>query len=43
MYKRQDKVIVGIFVIGIVGYATDRIFGLIIGKLVKGNGNHGWD
>lgn len=41
--SRTDKVIVGIFVIGIVGYATDRIFGLIIGKLVKGNGNHGWD
>lgn len=41
--SRTDKVIVGIFVIGIVGYATDWIFGLVIGKLVKGNGNHGWN
>ena len=41
--SRTDKVIVGILVIGLVGYATDRIFGLVIGKLVKGNGNHGWD
>ena len=41
--SRTDKVIVGIFVIGIVGYATDRIFGLAIGRLLKGYGNNGWN
>ena len=41
--SRTDKVIVGILVIGAVGYVTDRIFGLAIGRLVKGNGNNGWD
>ena len=41
--SRTDKVIVGIFVIGIVGIVTDRIFGAIIKKIFKGNGEHGWD
>ena len=42
--SRTDKVIVGILVIGIVGYATDRLFGLAISKLLKGScGEHGWN
>lgn len=41
--SRTDKVIVGILVIGIVGYATDRLFGLAIGKLLKGNYENGWN
>ena len=40
--SRTDKVIVGIFVIGIVGYFTDRIFAFFISKFLKG-GNNGWD
>ena len=41
--SRTDKVIVGIFVIGIVGLATDKIFGFALNKLFKGNGKHGWN
>ena len=41
--SRTDKVIVGIFAIGIVGYAMDRIFGWAIGRLLKGYGNNGWN
>lgn len=41
--SRTDKVIVGIFVIGIVGLATDWLFGLVIGRLLKGTGKNGWD
>ena len=41
--SRTDKVIVGIFVIGIVGLLTDKIFGLALNKLFKGNGEHGWN
>lgn len=41
--SRTDKVIVGILVIGIVGCATDRLFGLAIGKLLKGNYENGWN
>lgn len=41
--SRTDKVIVGIFTIGIVGYVTDRLFGSMIGFLVKGSGKNGWD
>lgn len=41
--SRTDKVIVGIFVIGIVGLATDKIFGIVIKRLFKGNGENGWD
>ena len=41
--SRTDKVIVGILVIGAVGYATDRIFGLAISKLLKGSCDNGWN
>ena len=41
--SRTDKVIVGILVIGTVGYVTDRLLGLIIGKLLKGNYENGWN
>lgn len=41
--SRTDKVIVGIFVIGIVGLVTDKIFGFAIKKLFKGNGENGWN
>ena len=41
--SRTDKVIVGIFVIGIVGLVTDKIFGFALNKLFKGNGEHGWN
>ena len=41
--SRTDKVIVGIFVIGIVGIVTDKIFGLILKKAFKGNGENGWN
>lgn len=34
--SRTDKVIVGIFAIGIVGILTDRIFVLVLGKILKG-------
>ena len=36
--SRTDKVIVGIFAIGIAGYLTDRIFGLLISIFLKGAG-----
>jgi len=41
--SRTDKVIVGIFVIGIVGIVTDKIFGMILRKIFKGNGENGWN
>ncbi|MBE6054634.1 MAG: ABC transporter permease [Clostridium sartagoforme] len=41
--SRTDKVIVGILVIGIVGYLTDRLFAFIISKALKGSENNGWD
>lgn len=41
--SRTDKVIVGILVIGLVGYITDRLFAFIISKALKGSGNNGWD
>ena len=41
--SRTDKVIVGILVIGIVGYITDRVFALIIDKALKGSETNGWD
>lgn len=41
--SRTDKVIVGIFVIGIVGLITDKIFGIVIKKVFKGNGENGWN
>ena len=41
--SRTDKVIVGIFVIGIVGLITDKLFGIALRKLFKGNGEYGWN
>lgn len=41
--SRTDKVIIGILVIGIVGYITDRVFALIIDKSLKGSEINGWD
>ena len=41
--SRTDKVIVGIIVIGIVGFITDRIFGIVIKKLFKGIGENDWN
>ena len=41
--SRTDKVIVGILVIGVVGYITDRLFALIIDKTLKGSNDNGWD
>lgn len=41
--SRTDKVIVGILVIGIVGTVTDRIFGFMIKKILKGAGENGWN
>ena len=34
--SRSDKVIAGILVIGLVGYLTDRLFGLLIRALTRG-------
>lgn len=41
--SRTDKVIVGIFVIGIVGCVTDKLFGMAIKKIFKGIGENGWN
>lgn len=41
--SRTDKVIVGILVIGIVGFLTDRLFGLVMKKLFRGTGGNGRD
>lgn len=41
--SRTDKVIVGILVIGAVGYMTDRVFALAISKILKGSCENGWD
>ncbi|SCH85844.1 ABC transporter permease [Romboutsia sp. 1001713B170207_170306_H8] len=41
--SRTDKVIVGILVIGVVGYITDRLFALIIDKALKGSDKNGWN
>ena len=41
--SRTDKVIVGILVIGVVVYITDRLFALIIDKTLKGSSENGWD
>lgn len=41
--SRTDKVIVGIFVIGAVGLGTDRLFGLVLGRILKGRCQGGWD
>lgn len=41
--SRTDKVLVGIFVIGFVGLATDKLFGFLLKKLFKGAGENGWN
>lgn len=41
--SRTDKVIVGIFVIGVVGLVMDWVFGVIIRKFLKGIGENGWN
>lgn len=41
--SRTDKVIVGIFVIGIVGLVTDKLFGILLRKVFKGAGENGWN
>lgn len=41
--SRTDKVIIGILVIGIVGFLTDKIFGILIKKLWKGTVENGWN
>ena len=40
--SRSDKVIVGIFVIGIVGYLCDRLFSLAIKKALHGGVDNSW-
>ena len=41
--SRTDRVIVGIVVIGLVGYLTDKIFGLVLNKVLKGKAENGWN
>ena len=41
--SRTDKVIVGIFAIGLVGIATDKLFGLLIKRFVGGRAQNGCD
>lgn len=41
--SRTDKVIVGIFTIGLIGLATDKMFGFVMKKYRKGMGEHGWN
>ena len=42
--SRTDRVMVGILVIGLAGYLTDRLFGWVIFKVWKGSyGEHGWN
>ncbi len=41
--SRTDKVIVGILIIGFVGYVTDWVFGWMIKKLLKGSCKNGWN
>ena len=41
--SRTDKVIVGIIVIGLVGYITDKLFGMAIKKMFKGVLKDGWN
>lgn len=40
--SRTDKVIIGIILIGTIGYLSDWIFGLIIKRVLKGFGDNGW-
>lgn len=41
--SRIDKVIVGIFAIGLLGYLCDRVFAYIISKFLKGADICGWN
>ena len=41
--SRTDKVIVGLFAIGVVGCATDRLLGIAIRRFVGGTAGNGWD
>ena len=41
--SRTDKVIIGIFTIGLLGLLTDKLFGVIIRKWMKGLGENGWN
>lgn len=41
--SRTDKVIVGIFVIGLVGLLCDRLFALVVRALFRGVAGTGWD
>ena len=41
--SRTDRVIVGLFVIGLVGCVTDRLLGLIIRRFIGGTARNGWD
>lgn len=41
--SRTDKVIVGILVIGALGYVTDRLFGALIRRALGGRVQNGWD
>ena len=40
--SRSDKVIVGIFVIGLVGYLCDRLFSFAIQKALHGGVDNSW-
>ena len=41
--SRTDKVIIGIFTIGLLGLLTDKLFGIVIRKWMKGLGENGWN
>lgn len=41
--SRTDKVIAGIFAIGVVGVMVDEIFGFVIRKWFKGASENGWN
>ena len=41
--SRTDKVIIGIFAIGAVGYATDLLLGRLIRRMVGGTAQNGWN
>lgn len=40
--SRSDKVIVGIFVIGLTGLACDKVFSCLMKKFVRGGGEDSW-
>lgn len=41
--SRTDRVIVGIIVIGLVGYMTDKLFGIILKAILKEKIENGWN